>query len=108
MYFATVPRSDVTFLRCEFTKTHFSQIQSFYRIRPHEISPDKFDYILPDYILIRSPIVRVTTQGRPDDEAMFGAPVQVTFKVDQLRMKGILIDNPRKQLCLGIVDEKNK
>jgi hypothetical protein len=104
----TIASSEIGHIRNEFNKTHFAQLQEYFRLLPNHIDGKHYEYICPPGVTVRSSVLKISTQGRPDDNEMFGNPLKITFKTDQLRKLDIVASKPQMQLCLGRIDYENK
>lgn len=101
----TVPFNQLKDAHNLMNRTHFIQIQDYYNILPPSGEYGVVDYFPGIFISVRSAVVKLTTKGRGDENDMFGYPVTLSFKVDQVRIQGVLPEYAAKQLCLGKLNE---
>ena len=102
----TVPFNQLKDTHNLMNRTHFIQMQDYYNILPPAGEYGVIDYFSGIYLSVRSAVIKLTTKGRVDENDMFGHPVQVSFKVDQVRIQGVLPEFASKQLCLGKLNTK--
>jgi hypothetical protein len=104
-----IARSEIADVKNDFrSKNYYNQVRPYFDVRPHELKNHKWSYFLPDFLSIRSVVLKISTTGRPGNKERFGSLVRVTFSVDQIRSNGAVPRNLRDQFCLGRINEVKK
>lgn len=60
--------------------------------------------VMPYFITIRSPAIKVTSTGRNDDNEYFKVPFNIEFAIDSIKKHQVPVSNYADFLCLGRVN----